>query len=168
MKLRVLIERIDGRIQHYNVNESTLDARGYVETTQYFRDEPSLVWTRFPEDVITEEPIEAEEEEHLYEVVAYTEYKQKRKTRNERYELRTTVRARDPMDAVERGLAKMTRIVPSDHAEYLDGVGIYGVDASEASHEITDTDSYRGVKYFRFNAGGEAPKDPKYHWSEGM
>lgn len=164
-KMRVLIERIDGRIQHYNVREETLDQRGYVETSQYFRDEPSVVWSRFPEreEAPTEEPIEDTFEKY-YEVVLYTEYKQKHKTRNERYELRTTVRASDPMEAVERGISKMTRVIPDDHGSYLDALGIYGVGSNESSHEIYPSEAYRGVKYHRFNAGGERPAEPRYTW----
>lgn len=168
-KLRVLIERIDGRIQHYNIREENLDKYGYTETTQWFRDEPSLVWTKFPEEATQQPPYEGPGETVLvepntYEVVVYTEYRQKRHTRSERYELRTVVRAFTSEEAMERGIGKMTRIVPDDHGSYLDSVGIYGVDASEAVHQIEPTESYRGVKFHRFNAGGVRPAQPRYTW----
>lgn len=170
-KLRVLIERIDGRIQHYNIREENLDRYGYTETTQWFRDEPSLVWTKFPEEAAQAEPRGPEEgpgeisiEPNWYEVVVYTEYRQKRRTRSERYELRTVVRAFSTEEAKERGIGKMVRIIPDDHGAYLDALGIYGVDASEAVHQIEPSESYRGVKFHRFNAGGVRPAEPRYTW----
>lgn len=174
----IRLERRDGVIQRYRTTPKGLAKKGYVKMTRRVRGREVIVWSKPreppvevptifeipPEEVPVPVEAEAEEPTGFYEVVIYTEYRQKKHTYTERYELRTVVEARSPEEAQEKSLGQFLRFLPDAYRDFLDALGIFGPDVSEGVHRISVVDSYRGVKYYRFHVGGVRPREALKHF----